>query len=98
MNKSVTGLELSGQSPGLNSTEHLWRAQRRQLKDTSHPFSLRFKGYVKKTGDKLLKSRCAKPVEIYPRGLKLWFVPKTASTKYQIKGLNSFVRERFKFW
>ena len=81
----------------LNLIEHLWRdlkitVQRHSL------FNLReFDRICREEWEKLPKYRCAKLVASYPRWLKAVIAAKGASTKYWVKGLNTYVNDIFQF-
>jgi hypothetical protein len=72
----------------LNPIEHLWR----DLKIAVHPHQTwqSLRGSAENKWEILSKYRCAKLVASYPRRLK-------ASTKYWVKGLNTYVNVIFSF-
>ena len=55
-------------------------------------------GSAEKNSRKSQKSRCAKLVASYPRRLEAVIAAKGASTKYCVKGLNTYVNVIFQFF
>ena len=93
--KSLNVLEWPSQSPALNPIEHLWRdleidVQRRSPSIQTEPESI-----CREEWEKLPKYRCTKLVASYPRRLKAVIAAKGASTKYWVKGLNTYVNVIF---
>ena len=95
MNKSLNVLEWPSQSPDLNLIEHLWRDLKIAVQQCS-PSNLIERGRIfREEWEKLHKYRCAKLVASYPRRLKAVIATKGASTKYWVKGLNTYVNVIF---
>ena len=89
---TLTVLEWPSQIPDLNPVEHLWR----DLKIAVKQCSLSNLTELEEIGE-LPKYRCAKLVASYPRRLKAVIAAIGASTKYGVKGLNTYVNVIFQF-
>ena len=88
---SVNVLQCPRQSPGLNPTEHCWS----DLKMAGHRWSpsnlTALEKICREEWQKIPKSRCAMLVASNPRKLKAVIAAQGASTKYCVKGLNTYV-------
>ena len=83
--KSLNVLEWPSKSPDLNTTEHLWR-------DLKIAVQRRSPSAEKNGINGIPKYRCAKLLASIPRRLKAVITAKGASTKYWVKGLNTYVK------
>jgi hypothetical protein len=72
----------------LNPIEHLWRDLKIAVLRLSPSHLTELERICREEWGKLSKSRCTKLVASYPRRLEAVFA---ASTKYRVKGLNTYV-------
>ncbi len=95
---SVNVLEWPSQRPDLNPIEHLWRDLKMAVHRQS-PFNLtELERICKEEWQKIPQSRCAKIVASYPKRLEAVIAAKGASTKYWVKGLNTYVNVILEFF
>ena len=81
-NKNVKVLEWSSQSPLLNRIENLWKDLKIAVHRPSPSNLTELEQICKEEWEKIPKSRCAKLIQTYPRGLEAVITDKDASTKY----------------
>ena len=90
-NKNVKILEWPSQNPELNPIKNLWK----YLKIAVHPHFLsnliELEKICKEEYEKIPKYRCAKLIQTYPRQLKAVITSKGVSTKYWLKGVNTYL-------
>jgi hypothetical protein len=79
----------------LNPLEHLWRDMTISVQWHSPSNLTELESICKLEWEKLPKYRCAKLVASYPRRLEAVIAAKGASTKFWVKGLNSYVNMIF---
>jgi hypothetical protein len=94
----VNVLEWPSQNPDLNPIEHLWRDLKMAVHRRSPSNLTELERICKEEWQKLPQSRCAKLVASYPKRLEAVINAKGASTKYGVKGLNTYVNVIFQFF
>jgi hypothetical protein len=94
--QSLNVLKLPSQSH-LNPIERLWRDLKIAVQQHFPSNLTELERICREEWEKLPKYRCDKLVASYPRRLEAVIVPKGASTKYCVKGLNSYVNVIFSF-
>ena len=82
--------EWASLSPDLNPTEHPWRNLKIAVQQRS-PSNLTALERICREWENLPKYRCDNLVASYPRRLKSVIAAKGVSTKYRVKGLNTYV-------
>jgi hypothetical protein len=75
----------------LNPIEHLWRDLKIAMQRRSPSNLTELERFSREEWEKLPKYRCATLVASYPRRLEAVISVKGASTKYWVKGLNTYV-------
>ncbi len=88
---SVNVLEWPSQSPDLNPVEHLWRDLKMAVHRKSPSNLTELERICKEEWQKIPQSRCAKLVASYLKRLEAVIAAKGTSTKYGVKGLNTYV-------
>ena len=95
LDKSLNVLEWPSQSLDLNTIEHLWRDLKNAVQQRSPSNMTELERICREEWEKPPKYRCAKLVASYPRRLDAVIAAKGASTKYGVKGLNTYVNVIF---
>ena len=85
------------QSLDLNPIEHLWRDLKIAVQQHSPSNLTELERICREEWEKLPKYRCAKLVVSYPIRFEAVITAKDASTKYRVKGLNTYVNVIFQF-
>uniref|UniRef100_A0AAZ3NSF9 Tc1-like transposase DDE domain-containing protein n=1 Tax=Oncorhynchus tshawytscha TaxID=74940 RepID=A0AAZ3NSF9_ONCTS len=93
--KSLNVLEWPSQIPDLNPIEHLLRDLKIAVQQHSPSNLTDLERICREEWEKLPKYRCAKLVASNPRRLEAVFAAKGASTRYRVKGLNTYVNVIF---
>ena len=88
---SLNVLEWPSQSPELNLIKHLLRDQEIAVQGRSPSNLTELERICSEKWEKLPKYRCAKLVPSYPRRPESVNTAKGASTKYRVKGLDTYV-------
>ena len=91
-NKSLNVLEWSSQSPDLNLLEDLWGDLKKAVQRCSPSNLTELERICREEWGKLPKYRC---ILSYPRRLEAVNTAKGASTRYWVKGLNTYVNVMF---
>jgi hypothetical protein len=94
--KSLHVLEWPSQS--LDPIKHLWRDLKIAVQRRSPSNLTELERICREEWEKLPKNKCAKLVASYPRRLEAAIAAKGASTKYRVKGLNTYVNVIFKLF
>ena len=95
--KSLNVIEWPSQSPDLNPIKHFWRDLKIALQRRSPSNLTELESFCREEWEKLPKYKCAKLVASYPRRLEAVIAAKGASTKYWVKGLNTYVNGILRF-
>jgi hypothetical protein len=93
--KSWNVLEWPSQSPDLNPVEQLWRDPTIAVQRRFPSNLTELERICREEWEKLPKYRCSKLVASYPWRLEAVITAKVASTKYWIKGLNTYSKNLF---
>ena len=96
--KSLNVLEWPIQSPDLNPIKHLWRDLKMAVQWHTPSNLTDLERICREEWEKLPKYRCSKIIASYPRRLKAVIAAKGASTKYWVKGLNTYVNVIFQMF
>ena len=82
--------------PRLKQIELLWRDLKIAVQQLSPSYLTELERIFREEWQKFLKYRCAKLVTSYPRRLNAVIAAKGASTKYRVKGLNTYVNVKLR--
>ena len=90
LDKSLNVLEWPSKSLDLKPIVRLWRDLKIDVQRRSPSNLTELEKICREEWEKLPKYRCAKLVASYPRRLKAVITAKGVSTKYWVKGLNTY--------
>ena len=89
-NKKINVLEWSSQSPDIHPIENLWHDLKIAVHQRSPHNLIELEQFCTEEWENISQSRYAKLVETYPKRLTPVIVVKGASTKYKLRGMDTY--------